>query len=200
MTQCFPSTYGWHGIKGISCQLLVWTTSGGKSSCLFSVDSMFIQQFSLFSDSFSDPFNHSFCCFIQQSMQWFIQQLLLFIDLVVQSMIRSAVYSTVHAMVHSMVHSTAPFIHWFNGPFSGSFSCLFNSWFNSSLNDSLPARGPGGRLVPDMQTPAGQSVQAMREQLNMVPVDIITYGVVFHPHLSTSGCRMPTAVQRSMQG
>ena len=54
--------------------------------------------------------------------------------------------------------------------------------------------------MPDMQTLAGQSVQAMREQLKMVPVDVITYGVVFHPHLSTSGCRMPTAVQRSMRG
>lgn len=59
--------------------------------------------------------------------------------------------------------------------------------------------GPDPQLLPDIKTPLGQSVHAVREQLNRVPVDIITYGVVFHPHLSASGCKLPTAVQRSMR-
>ncbi|KAK7114113.1 ganglioside-induced differentiation-associated protein 1-like [Littorina saxatilis] len=59
--------------------------------------------------------------------------------------------------------------------------------------------GSGSPLVPDIETAYGQSVQAAREQLNCIPVDVITYGAVFHPHLSAAGCRLPTAVQRSMR-
>ncbi|KAL8619474.1 hypothetical protein ACOMHN_011825 [Nucella lapillus] len=54
-------------------------------------------------------------------------------------------------------------------------------------------------LVPDVDTPLGQSVLAVREQLNQVPVDILTYGVVFHPHLAPNTCQLPAAVQRSMR-
>lgn len=63
----------------------------------------------------------------------------------------------------------------------------------------IDALGPDPKLLPDIQTPLGQSVRDIQLQLNNVPVDIITYGVVFHPHLSPLGCRLPAAVQRSMR-
>ncbi|KAK6185543.1 hypothetical protein SNE40_007751 [Patella caerulea] len=57
----------------------------------------------------------------------------------------------------------------------------------------------GPCLVPSSDTELGQSVAAVRYQLNNIPVDVITYGVIFHPYLSDSGCRIPFAVQRSMR-
>ncbi|XP_076449484.1 ganglioside-induced differentiation-associated protein 1-like [Babylonia areolata] len=65
--------------------------------------------------------------------------------------------------------------------------------------DSLETAESSVHLVPDVTTQVGQSVAAVREQLNQVPVDILTYGVVFHPHLAPSPCQLPTAVQRSMR-
>ncbi|XP_041375756.1 ganglioside-induced differentiation-associated protein 1-like [Gigantopelta aegis] len=57
----------------------------------------------------------------------------------------------------------------------------------------------GPTLVPCPDTALGQSVASLREQLNLVPVDIITYGIIFHPHLSPTGCGIPSAIQRSMR-
>ncbi|XP_046565386.1 ganglioside-induced differentiation-associated protein 1-like [Haliotis rubra] len=63
--------------------------------------------------------------------------------------------------------------------------------------DMMSDTGP--TLVPDLKTSLGQSVASVREQLTGIPVDVITYGIIFHPHLSASGCRLPFAVQRSMR-
>ncbi|ESO91063.1 hypothetical protein LOTGIDRAFT_65334, partial [Lottia gigantea] len=57
----------------------------------------------------------------------------------------------------------------------------------------------GPCLVPSQTSSLGQKVAAVRGQLDNIPVDVITYGIIFHPHLSDVGCRIPFAVQRSMR-
>lgn len=54
-------------------------------------------------------------------------------------------------------------------------------------------------LVPSLNSELGKSVQELREKLNKFPVDILTYGVLYHPHLSGNGCQLPGATQRSMK-
>ncbi|KAH3824454.1 ganglioside-induced differentiation-associated protein 1-like [Dreissena polymorpha] len=61
-------------------------------------------------------------------------------------------------------------------------------------------QGAGGHpLVPSLDSELGKNVQQMRKKLDSIPVDILTYGVIYHPHLSTTGCLIPYAMQRSMK-
>lgn len=57
----------------------------------------------------------------------------------------------------------------------------------------------GHPLVPSLASELGRNVQELREQLDNIPVDILTYGVIYHPQLSATGCQIPGATQRSMK-
>ncbi|XP_060593454.1 ganglioside-induced differentiation-associated protein 1-like [Ruditapes philippinarum] len=57
----------------------------------------------------------------------------------------------------------------------------------------------GHQLVPSLESQLGRNVQEFREMIDSVPADILTYGVIYHPQLSNSGCKIPSATQLSMQ-
>ncbi|XP_053401587.1 ganglioside-induced differentiation-associated protein 1-like [Mercenaria mercenaria] len=57
----------------------------------------------------------------------------------------------------------------------------------------------GHPLVPSLDSALGKNVQELREKLDAVPADILTYGVIYHPQLSSSGCNIPYATQNSMK-
>ena len=58
----------------------------------------------------------------------------------------------------------------------------------------------GPQLVPPISGLVGQQVAKFQESLEKIPVDVISYGVIFHPQLSEGGCQLPVAIQRSMRG
>lgn len=58
----------------------------------------------------------------------------------------------------------------------------------------------GHALVPSPESELGKNVEKFRKLLDTVHVDVITYGIIYHPHLSTSGCQLPYATQNSMKG
>lgn len=68
------------------------------------------------------------------------------------------------------------------------------SLFYSFLATSGPA------LVPAKASLVGQQVAKFQESLEKIPVDVISYGIIFHPQLSEGGCQLPVAIQRSMRG
>ncbi|KAK6982279.1 hypothetical protein BgiMline_017652 [Biomphalaria glabrata] len=57
----------------------------------------------------------------------------------------------------------------------------------------------GPNLMPPKTSLFGQQVSKFQESLEKIPVDVISYGVIFHPHLSEGGCQLPVAIQRSMK-
>ncbi|KAK3760033.1 hypothetical protein RRG08_064706 [Elysia crispata] len=57
----------------------------------------------------------------------------------------------------------------------------------------------GPQLVPPISDLVGQQVSKFQESLEKIPVDVISYGVIFHPQLSEGGCQLPVAIQRSMR-
>ncbi|XP_052815285.1 ganglioside-induced differentiation-associated protein 1-like [Mya arenaria] len=57
----------------------------------------------------------------------------------------------------------------------------------------------GHPLVPGLDSELGRNVQEMRGKLDAIPMDILTYGIIYHPHLSNTGCLIPYALQRSMK-
>ncbi|GFR69573.1 ganglioside-induced differentiation-associated protein 1 [Elysia marginata] len=64
--------------------------------------------------------------------------------------------------------------------------------------DTLPDTS-GPHLVPPVSGLVGQQVAKFQESLEKIPVDVISYGVIFHPQLSEGGCQLPVAIQRSMR-
>ena len=58
----------------------------------------------------------------------------------------------------------------------------------------------GHPLVPGLNSELGKEVCELRKRLDSIPIDILTYGIIYHPHLSPSGCKLAGAVQRSMKG
>ncbi|CAG5130587.1 unnamed protein product [Candidula unifasciata] len=54
-------------------------------------------------------------------------------------------------------------------------------------------------LVPGRSSLVGQQVAKFQETLEKIPVDVISYGIIFHPQLSENGCQLPVAIQRSMR-
>ena len=54
--------------------------------------------------------------------------------------------------------------------------------------------------MPGEESELGQKVAALHNELDAIEMDIITYGIIYHPHLSESGCQIPGATQRSMRG
>jgi len=65
----------------------------------------------------------------------------------------------------------------------------------------MPCCFSGGHpLVPALESDLGKNVAELRTKLDSIPVDILTYGIIYHPHLSSSGCQLPYATQRSMKG
>ena len=58
----------------------------------------------------------------------------------------------------------------------------------------------GHPLVPSLSSELGKEANELREKLDSIPIDILTYGIIYHPHLSPSGCKLAGAVQRSMKG
>ncbi|GFN77186.1 ganglioside-induced differentiation-associated protein 1 [Plakobranchus ocellatus] len=64
--------------------------------------------------------------------------------------------------------------------------------------DTLPDTC-GPQLVPPTSGLVGQQVAKFQESLEKIPVDVISYGVIFHPQLSEEGCQLPVAIQRSMR-
>ncbi|KAK3086824.1 hypothetical protein FSP39_024005 [Pinctada imbricata] len=61
------------------------------------------------------------------------------------------------------------------------------------------AADTGMKLLPDESSELGMKVKQFRKRLDNIEMDIITYGIIYHPHLSESGCRIPGVVQRSMR-
>ncbi|CAL1532736.1 unnamed protein product [Lymnaea stagnalis] len=57
----------------------------------------------------------------------------------------------------------------------------------------------GPNLLPCKSTLVGKQVAKFQESLEKIPVDVISYGIIFHPQLSDSGCQLPVAIQRSMR-
>ncbi|XP_069110394.1 ganglioside-induced differentiation-associated protein 1-like [Argopecten irradians] len=66
-------------------------------------------------------------------------------------------------------------------------------YIDSKLESSVP------KLIPDQESLLGKKVAKLRKRLQLVEVDIITYGIIYHPHLSTAGCQIQGAVMRSMR-
>ncbi|KAH9494613.1 hypothetical protein Btru_019721 [Bulinus truncatus] len=64
--------------------------------------------------------------------------------------------------------------------------------------DALKATD-GPILVPHKTSLIGQQVSKFQEGLEKIHVDVISYGIIFHPHLSEGGCQLPAAIQRSMK-
>lgn len=58
----------------------------------------------------------------------------------------------------------------------------------------------GETLFPDESSELGKQVRQLCKRLDMVEMDIITYGIIYHPHLSEAGCQISGAEQRSMRG
>jgi len=63
--------------------------------------------------------------------------------------------------------------------------------------DKLPGCEP--QLVPRKFTEIGQKVSKFISTLSHIPVDVISYGIIFHPDLSGGRCQLPLAIQRSMR-
>lgn len=61
------------------------------------------------------------------------------------------------------------------------------------------AEGAGHPLVPSLSSELGKEASELREKLDSIPIDILSYGIIYHPHLSPSGCKLAGAVQRSMK-
>lgn len=61
------------------------------------------------------------------------------------------------------------------------------------------AEGAGHPLVPSLNSELGKEVCELRKRLDSIPIDILTYGIIYHPQLSPSGCKLARAVQRSMK-
>ncbi|KAK3586748.1 hypothetical protein CHS0354_014779 [Potamilus streckersoni] len=59
--------------------------------------------------------------------------------------------------------------------------------------------GTGPILVPDGNSELGRNVAEFRKKLDGIAVDVLTYGIILHPHLSPSGCHISGAVQTSMK-
>ncbi|XP_005111218.1 ganglioside-induced differentiation-associated protein 1 [Aplysia californica] len=57
----------------------------------------------------------------------------------------------------------------------------------------------GPQLVPSRSSDVGQKVSRFRSMLSKIPVDVISYGIIFHPQLSGGRCQLPLAIQRSMR-
>ncbi|XP_061197391.1 ganglioside-induced differentiation-associated protein 1-like [Saccostrea echinata] len=57
----------------------------------------------------------------------------------------------------------------------------------------------GERLFPDESSELGKQVRQLCKRLDMIEMDVITYGIIYHPHLSGAGCQISGAVQRSMR-
>lgn len=57
----------------------------------------------------------------------------------------------------------------------------------------------GHPIVPSKDCELGKNVAALRQKLDNISVDIVTYGIIYHPQLSASPCLIPGAVQRSMK-
>lgn len=55
-------------------------------------------------------------------------------------------------------------------------------------------------MVPGGESELGKKVASLQRKLDSIQMDIITYGIIYHPHLSESGCQIPGATQRSMRG
>ncbi|XP_060066202.1 ganglioside-induced differentiation-associated protein 1-like [Ylistrum balloti] len=66
-------------------------------------------------------------------------------------------------------------------------------YIDSNSESSVP------KLIPDQESELGKEVTELRRRLQMVEVDIITYGIIYHPHLSPVGCQIQGAVMRSMR-
>ncbi|CAG2232803.1 GDAP1 [Mytilus edulis] len=65
------------------------------------------------------------------------------------------------------------------------------------IDTAYPAEGP--LLVPGGESELGKKVASLQRKLDSIQMDIITYGIIYHPHLSESGCQIPGATQRSMR-
>lgn len=61
------------------------------------------------------------------------------------------------------------------------------------------SEGAGHPLVPGLNSELGKEVSELRKRLDSIPIDILTYGIIYNPHLSESGCKLAGAVQRSMK-
>ncbi|XP_062608864.1 ganglioside-induced differentiation-associated protein 1-like [Saccostrea cucullata] len=57
----------------------------------------------------------------------------------------------------------------------------------------------GERLFPDESSELGKQVRQLCKRLDMIEMDVITYGIIYHPHLSDAGCQISGAEQRSMR-
>lgn len=52
----------------------------------------------------------------------------------------------------------------------------------------------GPKLVPDPNTSVGKEVKRLREFIDAIRIEIVTYGLLFNPELSTTGIKLPKMV------
>lgn len=78
---------------------------------------------------------------------------------------------------------------------------LITPQFETRLYNMLHVSHVSGEtLFPDESSELGKQVRQLCKRLDMVEMDIITYGIIYHPHLSEAGCQISGAEQRSMRG
>ena len=58
----------------------------------------------------------------------------------------------------------------------------------------------GAQLIPDLNTPVGKEVQRLRLLLDDIPIEVATYGIIFHPELSTTGPKLPKFMLKKARG
>lgn len=59
---------------------------------------------------------------------------------------------------------------------------------------------PAVTLVPDESFEVGQEVRRVRKLLDSIKAEVITFGIIMHPDLSVTGCKIPFRMQKQIRG
>ncbi|XP_069111944.1 ganglioside-induced differentiation-associated protein 1-like [Argopecten irradians] len=55
----------------------------------------------------------------------------------------------------------------------------------------------GTKLIPNTETAIGKDVYKWRQRLNDIKIDVITFGIIFHPELSITGIKLPSIFKKT---
>ena len=55
-------------------------------------------------------------------------------------------------------------------------------------------------LIPDESTPIGKEAKRLRQMLDVIKIDVATYGVVYNEEFSVTGVKLPKPLVNRMRG
>ncbi|XP_033754476.1 ganglioside-induced differentiation-associated protein 1-like [Pecten maximus] len=56
----------------------------------------------------------------------------------------------------------------------------------------------GIKLIPSVETRIGKEVDKWRQKFKALQIDVITFGIVFHPELSLTGIKVPSVLRKAI--